>query len=341
MTLFRIPTVLTGDELTDLAFKKAAKITTKKGRKNKLAAEREHGIAKIQSVQNTLGARLKKYETAFPSLNQLHPFYREIIDILLNLDDLRKALGALNWARRKINGVCTKSLGDLKRANSLEEIAKAQRSAYGRVSSVLRQINKQLLFLNAARETLRGLPEIDPELPTVVIAGSPNVGKSMLVKKLSTGKPEVAAYPFTTKRVTVGHIDVAYEKYQVIDTPGLLDSDPTTKKNIEKQAVMAIQHLADLMVFVLDPSEYCGYPLEVQFSLLSRIRKTFPEMPYIVIENKSDLKSTNDELLSVSAMDDIGIDELKEEILESLKEIEENKQETEEVPEELTADEES
>ena len=335
MTLFKIPTVLTGDELTDLAFKKAAKIVAKKVGKNKVNSERALGLAKIQSIQNLLGARLKKYETAFPSLNQLHPFYHEIIDILLSLDDLRKALGALNWARRKINGVCSKSISELKRAKMLEDIAKIQRSAYGRVSSVLRQINKQLLFLNTARETLRGLPEINPELPTVVIAGSPNVGKSMLVKKLSSGKPEVAAYPFTTKRVTVGHIDVGYLKYQVIDTPGLLDSDPETKKNIERQAVMALKHLADLIVFVLDPSEYCGYPLETQFNLLGRLKKTFPEISFIVIENKSDLKSTDAELLKVSAIDDIGLDELKDEIMISLKEAEEQI----EVTEELTADE--
>lgn len=35
------------------------------------------------------------------------------------------------------------------------------------------------------------MPVVDPEKPTLCLVGAPNVGKSSLVRVLSTGKPEV------------------------------------------------------------------------------------------------------------------------------------------------------
>jgi len=43
---------------------------------------------------------------------------------------------------------------------------------------------------------------------TVVVAGYPNVGKSSFIRLVSTAEPEIAAYPFTTKGVIVGHRDL-------------------------------------------------------------------------------------------------------------------------------------
>lgn len=36
------------------------------------------------------------------------------------------------------------------------------------------------------------MPVVDPHIPTLCLVGSPNVGKSSLVRILSTGKPEVS-----------------------------------------------------------------------------------------------------------------------------------------------------
>lgn len=40
-------------------------------------------------------------------------------------------------------------------------------------------------------QTLRAMPVVDLETPTLCLVGAPNVGKSSLVRVLSTGKPEV------------------------------------------------------------------------------------------------------------------------------------------------------
>jgi nucleolar GTP-binding protein len=62
---------------------------------------------------------------------------------------------------------------------------------------------------------LRGLPFVDPEIPTVALVGAPNVGKSSLVKVLSSGTPEVCNYPFTTRSIKMGHFYIQEKKHQV------------------------------------------------------------------------------------------------------------------------------
>jgi GTPase SAR1 family protein len=50
---------------------------------------------------------------------------------------------------------------------------------------------------------LRNIPIVQLHIPTVVLVGAPNVGKSSIVKALSTGTPEVNNYPFTTRGMTL------------------------------------------------------------------------------------------------------------------------------------------
>jgi nucleolar GTP-binding protein len=316
--MFKIPSIMMADELMDFAFHRATKAQKPASIKSRIAREKVLAIAKLQTIQDTLTDKLKKYVKSFPSLDNIHPFYSQLIDVLVGNDRLKKALGAINWAKRKVTGVCTTNLRRIKAAKSLPEIHTSRNETYGRVSSVLKQVNKELMLLSSARETLRKLPEIDPAAPTVVIGGYPNVGKSMLVEKLSSAKPDIASYPFTTKDLLVGHIEHDYTQYQVIDTPGLLDSDPSDKKTIERQAVMALEHLADMMIFVLDPSEYCGYPLSQQLSLMERLKDQFPNLDMIVVENKSDLVRLKTDRMKISALKGVGIDDLKNKILSEI-----------------------
>lgn len=45
--------------------------------------------------------------------------------------------------------------------------------------------------LGELQKTLRRIPVIELSTPTVVLVGSPNVGKSTIVRAVSTGTPEV------------------------------------------------------------------------------------------------------------------------------------------------------
>ena len=55
---------------------------------------------------------------------------------------------------------------------------------------------------------------------TIVLAGNPNVGKSVIFNKLTGSYAVVSNYPGTTVDVSRGMMNHAGEQYQVIDTPG-------------------------------------------------------------------------------------------------------------------------
>jgi nucleolar GTP-binding protein len=107
---------------------------------------------------------------------------------------------------------------------------------------------------------LKSVPMLE-DLPTVVLVGSPNVGKSSLVRAISTGTPEVNDYPFTTRGMTLGHILDAKsgEKLcQVMDTPGLLARPDQERNEMELLTLASMKYLDSLVVFVLDMSGGSG-----------------------------------------------------------------------------------
>ncbi len=60
----------------------------------------------------------------------------------------------------------------------------------------------------------------------VVVIGPPNVGKSLLVQRLTGAKTHVADYPFSTTLPVPGMLQYQDIQFQLVDTPPLTDSAP-------------------------------------------------------------------------------------------------------------------
>jgi nucleolar GTP-binding protein len=311
----KLPIVLSAEQLLERSFKKAKKV--QKVDRNALYKKKKTIIARTDSFTKNVVTNLEQYVKKFPSIDNLSSFYQEIIDIKIDINKLKKSLGAADWARKTCQMIYSKQSKSLKKSKNIDFLMQKQQEIYGRISSVVKQINKELLFLADAQNILKKFPEVH-DIPTVVIAGYPNVGKSSLLRCLSSAKPQIAQYPFTTKSIHVGHMQIE-EKYitkqlQIIDTPGLLDRPVSKKNDIEKQAIAALKHLADIIVFILDPSETSGYSLIDQKHLLSQTKKMFENSIFLVIENKVDIKRTNTKNLKISCETKEGIDKLLEKI---------------------------
>lgn len=318
--MFRnIPPILTAKQLLDRSIRRTKKIQIHD--RDKRYEIKKIIIARTETFIMDLTSRLESYVKNFPSIGKLPLFYQEIIDIKIDTNKLKKSLGAIDWARKTTLMVYSTQSSSLIKSGNVEFLKQKQKEIYGRVSSIVKQVDKNLVFLSNAQKILRTFPDIE-DIPTVVIAGYPNVGKSSLIRQLSAAKPEVAQYPFTTKQIYVGHMEktVRYEKkqYQIIDTPGLLDRPLSERNNIEKQAIAALRHLADLIVFIFDPSETSGYPMSEQTLMLEDIKKLFCDVPFIIVENKVDVQNTGSANRKISCTTGEGIEELRQEILSVL-----------------------
>ncbi|MCK4718643.1 MAG: 50S ribosome-binding GTPase [Thermoplasmata archaeon] len=321
MPVYRnIPTVLTADEILEKAFKRANKIQVQD--KDRLRRERRMTQDRLNSLSNVIEAKLQKYVKTFPSLNKEAVFEEALIDLLIGADKMKHSLGALQWASKTVNKIAIEMSKKVRwEKKSLSKIVDNRKEAYGRISSVLKKVDKELTFLADAREKLKKMPTIDPKMPTAVVAGAPNVGKSKLVKRLSTAEPEVASYPFTTKELHVGVFEHRHLRYQVLDTPGLLDRSLDKRNEIEKQAILALRFLPHLIVFLLDPADDRNISLEEQKHLHQSLQNEFAHTKHIMVYNKADLKPAPAGEMGVSALTGEGVEELRTKIVEILEPI--------------------
>ncbi|MHA2254158.1 MAG: NOG1 family protein, partial [Candidatus Kariarchaeaceae archaeon] len=249
-----IKRIETHQELLDIAFKKAMKIKPPGGRLDGLARSRTHEMNRINTAANVLVSRLERIVKSFPSFNLIHPFYTELTNVLLNLDNTKIALGRTFGIIKFIRDIEYEIIQKLDTTNSKEENRKLRKSAFGRFSSILDRLNPHLVSLEKARSILNPLPGFNPYLPSIVVAGVPNTGKSSLIKLTTSGKPDIARYPFTTKKLIFGHRQFDFISVQFIDTPGLLDRPLDQRNKIELQAIAALKHLSDILVFLIDAS---------------------------------------------------------------------------------------
>jgi nucleolar GTP-binding protein len=313
--IYDIPPILTSDKILDRAFKKTKKVFIVD--RNALYKKKKTIIAKTESFATNIISILEEYVKKFPSIDNMHPFYKEILIIKTDLDKLKNALGAVDWAKKTCQSIYTKQSKSLFKSKNIDFLIQKQNEIYGRISSVVKQINNELLILSDAQKILKYMPCI-LDVSTVVIAGYPNVGKSSILKNISNAKPEIAQYPFTTKEIFIGHIERKIKhikiRFQIIDTPGLLDTSLSDKNDIEKQALAALKYLAEIILFVIDSSETSGYPLEHQLNLLTQTKKMFKDSYFIIVENKTDIKKGRNDYIKISCKTGEGIELLKDEI---------------------------
>lgn len=321
-----IPTVPTPDEILDKSFsraKKAAnKVRTSKIPRYKKAKQTEEARIKtaFQVTRDTLNNLLDKT----PQVESLHMFHQDYIDVMVGVDELKKSLGALNWAVGLMTKLENEFVFKVRRSRP-ENAANVRKAAFGRISSIMRQIGDELDFLNFVKGKLRNMPTIDFEAFTIVIAGFPNVGKSTVLRQITPAEPKVADYPFTTHGIQIGHFEKRWKKYQIIDTPGLLDRPIMDMNNIELRAMVALEHLADVILYIFDASETSGYPLDSQMRLHEEIEHVF-DTPIINVFNKMDLVENNkylekyisqiDEPLMISASEGSGVELIIKELEE-------------------------
>lgn len=294
---FHVPS---SQELLDIAFSRAMKSSAKVSKNAPIILKaKKKETMRIKVAIKELIERILNIIKMVPIIDDLPDFYKELASILVNTDELKLTLGKLNGILPVLSQIEREYTKKLTKIEAPREGDSLRRSAFGRISSIINKQNKNLIYLNNIRGRLREIPSIDDTMPCVVVAGYPNVGKSSIVKEISTNKKiDVQEYPFTTKKLNLGHLQIKRKfdtiKLQIMDTPGILDRPMSKRNSIELQAILALRLISDIILFIFDPTPACGYSIESQIELFNEIKQNFIKernIELIIVFNKMDLAS--------------------------------------------------
>ncbi|XP_074581325.1 uncharacterized protein LOC141837849 [Curcuma longa] len=325
----KLPMVMPSMNILSSAQRKARNISPTKGIQNIAKRERNRGAKQLDALMKELAVPLRQYTETFPDKRHLHPYERSLIELTFGEGNYEEVLERVDRLRKKLVAVgkqhaslCAQSTTKREAEERLNEGLKKLEEAF--------QVGKTSIddLLNVAK-TLRAMPVVDLQTPTLCLVGSPNVGKSSLVRILSTGKPEVCNYPFTTRGILMGHIILNYERFQVTDTPGLLTRHDDERNNIERLTLSVLSYLPTAILYVHDLSGECGTSPDDQFVTYKEMRERFKDHLWLDVVSKCDLLQESpahilpdDELgrykrcgpdgsIHVSIMSNQGVDELK------------------------------
>nr|CAG4645402.1 EOG090X02QX [Lynceus sp. MCZ IZ 141354] len=332
----KIVVVPTAKDFIDIILSKTQRKTPTVVHKHyKISRIRQFYMRKVKFSQQSFHDKLSQILTDFPRLEDIHPFYADLMNVLYDKDHYKLALGQINIALHLIDNVAKDYVRLLKYGDSLYRCKQLKKAALGRMATIVKRQAQSLQYLEQVRQHLSRLPSIDPNMRTLLLCGFPNVGKSSFVNKITRADVEVQPYAFTTKSLYVGHTDHRYLRWQVVDTPGILDHALEERNTIEMQAVTALAHLRAAVLYIMDASEQCGHTIEEQVKLFESIRPLFAKKPLMVVLNKIDvvrLEELDDDrkalfakfeeegipLLQMSTMSDEGVINVKTEACERL-----------------------
>ncbi|KAK1260651.1 Nucleolar GTP-binding protein 1 [Acorus gramineus] len=288
----KITVVPTGKDFVDIILSRTQRQTPTVVHKGyAISRLRQFYMRKVKFTEQNFREKLSTIIDEFPRLEDIHPFYGDLLHVLYNKDHYKLALGQINSARNRIEKVRKDYIRLLKYGDSLYRCKSLKVAALGHMCTQVKKIGPSLAYLEQVRQHMARLPSIDPNTRTVLICGYPNVGKSSFMNKITRADVDVQPYAFTTKSLFVGHTDYKYLRYQVIDTPGILDRPFEDRNIIEMCSITALAHLRAAVLFFLDVSGSCGYTISQQAALFHSIKSLFMNKPLIIVCNKIDLQA--------------------------------------------------
>ena len=183
----------------------------------------------------------------------------------------------------------------------------------------------------------------------VGIIGFPNAGKSTLISRISSARPKIAAYPFTTLEPNLGVVDLGeYRTFIVADIPGLIEG----AHEGQGLGMKFLRHVerTKVLIHMVDVSDLGGedpaHDLDVVNGELKAFGPALAAKPQIVVASKIDALGERGRLAAlesrcaregvpfraVSAVSGVGLRDLLEEVWSVLHALEPRSAETHPLP---------
>ena len=160
-------------------------------------------------------------------------------------------------------------------------------------------------------------------LADVGLVGYPSVGKSTILSVVSSARPEIADYPFTTIIPNLGVVTSKDGRnFVMADLPGLIDG-AHLGKGLGLQFLRHIERCR-VIVHVIDMSNTGRDPYEDYLNINNELKEYgfgLENRPQIVVASKMDEEGANERLeelkkkidvdiIPISSLTDVGIDEM-------------------------------
>lgn len=250
-------------------------------------------IRKVKHSAEEFKSKLEEIVGQFPVLEDIHPFYSDLLSVLYDRDHYKIALGQVSSTRSKIEKIMSEHAKLLKFGDGPYRCKQLKRAALGKMASVVKKLADPLRFLEEVRQHLSRLPSIDTSSRSIIICGYPNVGKSSFMNRVSRAHVDVQPYAFTTTSLYVGHFEYEGLRWQVIDTPGILDHPLCERNTVEMLTITALAHLRSAVLFFMDLSESCGYTVGEQIALYNSLAPLLTSK-VLVVFSKCDVLRLSD-----------------------------------------------
>ncbi|XP_047323724.1 nucleolar GTP-binding protein 1 [Impatiens glandulifera] len=338
----KLPMVMPSVDIFQSALRKAKRIPPTKGIANIAKREKNKGAKQLDALMKELAVPLRIYKENFPNKTLLHPYERSLIELTLGDGNYEEVLRKVDALRKKVVSIGKEHASLCAKSTTKKEAEQRLSEGMEKLEEVFFADGKVVDSLLNNAKTLRAMPVVDLETPILCLVGAPNVGKSSLVRILSTGKPEICNYPFTTRGILMGHIAFNYKHFQVTDTPGLLRRHDNDRNNLEKLTLAVLSHLPTSVLYVHDLSGQCGTSPSDQFLIYKEMKERFSGHLWLDVVSKCDLleespvffsteksddgdvelikyrKLGPDEAIHVSVKSEVGLNELKRRVHEML-----------------------
>lgn len=189
-----------------------------------------------------------------------------------------------------------KKLAEITEENHEVKVLEGGNRGYGNLSFVTSTRQAPRMFTPGKKGEMIDVVCELKLLADVGLAGFPNAGKSTLLSVISSAKPKVAGYPFTTLTPNLGVVDLGdptseKSSFVMADVPGLIEG-ASEGRGLGHQF---LQHLerCKVIVYLLDASSMCeNTDLILQWEKLNHELTKFSEelvsKPFIVVFSKVD-----------------------------------------------------
>ena len=120
----------------------------------KISRIRGFYMRKVKFTQQSFHDKLSTILTDFPKLEDIHPFYADLMNVLYDKDHYKLALGQINMALHLIDNVSKDYVRLLKYGDSLYRCKQLKRAALGRMATIMKRQAQSLQYLEQVSQII-------------------------------------------------------------------------------------------------------------------------------------------------------------------------------------------